>query len=187
MTESATEIFCQFPKKSFLDHLYSASTVVIAVANLFLVLYIFFKNNEKDKNLNEKNRRINLLKTLILDYNMKKFYDFFDNVILKTTQLNENNIDITKKREINDEINDLASNFRQSFIDLFLAIDKVLYEKILAQTDSLIDGLTNCIFDEGVNLQHKPKFEELITKEIRQSKTEIIKIMFLYSGETCDK
>lgn len=41
MTLPSIEIVAQLPEKSFIDHLYSAATVVIALANLFLVIYIF--------------------------------------------------------------------------------------------------------------------------------------------------
>ena len=43
--------------------------------------------------------------------------------------------------------------------------------------------MTNNIFDEGINLSHAPKFEELIINEITNTKTHIIKLLFEYSGE----
>ncbi|GET34641.1 hypothetical protein PbJCM13498_35040 [Prolixibacter bellariivorans] len=177
------EVIAQLPEKSLIEHLYSSATVIIALANLLLVIYIFSKNNTKDKNTNEKNRKINLLKTLVLDYNISKFYSFFTDVSEKTKLVNVRGLSMEDRAKINDEINDLATDFRQSFIDLFIAIDNKLYDDILKKTDLLIDGLTNTIFDEGINLAHKPKFEESITKEIRLSKTEIIRTMFSYSGE----
>lgn len=177
------EVTAQLPEKSIIEHVYSFATVVIALVNLFLVIYIFSRNNKKDKNINEKNRKINLLKTLVLDYNICKFYDFFTKVCEKTMLFNASNLSMDDKVKINNEIKDLATDFRQSFIDLFIAIDKKLYDDILIKTDLLIDGLTNTIFDEGINLAHKPKFDDAITKEIRLSKTEIIRTMFSYSGE----
>lgn len=177
------EVVALLPKKSIIEHVYSSASVFIAFVNILLVIYIFSRNYKKDKNTNEKNRKINLLKTLVLDYNISKFYDFFTNVCEKTKLINVNNLSMEDKVKINDEINDLATDFRQSFIDLFIAIDKNLYDDILNKTDLLIDGLTNTIFDEGINLSHKPKFDESITKEIRLSKTDIIRIMFSYSGE----
>ncbi|MGD2034990.1 MAG: hypothetical protein PVF73_08035 [Bacteroidales bacterium] len=177
------EVVAQFPKKSTLEHIYSAATVVIAIVNLILIFYIFLKSNRKDDSTNEKKRRIALLKTLVLDCNIDKFYEFFKNVCSKTKMLNSSNLSLEDKVKINDELKDLATEFRQSFIDLFIAIDNSLYNEILEKTDSLIDGLTNTIFDEGINLSHNPKFEETVTKEIRISKTEIIRTMFSYSGE----
>jgi len=66
---------------------------------------------------------------------------------------------------------------------MFIAIDEGLYNKILLKVDDLIDSLTNTIFDEGINLSHQPKYEELISKKIKESKTDILKILFSYTGE----
>lgn len=177
------EVIAELPDKSLLQRIYYFAMIIIALANVFLVIYIFRKNKEKDINAGEKNRKINLLKTLILDYNMDKFYNFFGFVYEKAKLLNTSDLKVESKITINNDIKDLASEFRQSFIDLFIAIDGKLYDDILKKIDSLIDGLTNTIFDEGVNLSHKPKFDELVTNEIRKSKTEIIRSMFSYSGE----
>lgn len=182
VSKPTIEFITKLPEKSILEHIYSSTTLAISIVNLCLIIYIFLKNNKKNDTTYEKNRKINLLKTLVLDYNISKFYEFFSHVYSKAKLVNVANLSLEDKAKINDEINDLTTDFRQSFIDLFIAIDINLYNKILEKTDSLIDGITNSIFDEGVNLSHKPKFDVLIVEEIRKSKTEIIKIMFSYSG-----
>ena len=48
----------------------------------------------------------------------------------------------------------------------------------MRESDLLLDGLTNDIFDEGVKLSFEPKFEELIANKIVMRKTQIIKILF---------
>jgi hypothetical protein len=66
---------------------------------------------------------------------------------------------------------------------MFLAIDENLYQMILLKIDELIDSLTNAIFDEGINLAFKPKYDEEVSKRIRESKTAIIGVLFSYNGE----
>ena len=177
------KVLIQLPDKSVLENTYFIATLLIAAVNVVLIFYVFVKNNKKEEAKNEKNRKISLLKTLVLDYNLDKLYLFFDSVCEKTNLIHANNLSDEEKGKINEEIADLATIFRQNFNDLVIAIDKNLYDKILRKTDELIDGLTDKIFDEGINLSHKPKFDEVITKEIRKSKTDIIKILFSYSGE----
>jgi len=62
------------PEKSILDNICSVSSIVIAIANVVLIIFIFRHNNKKGDSDKEKNRKQHLLKTLVLDYNMSKFY-----------------------------------------------------------------------------------------------------------------
>ena len=88
-----------------------------------------------------------------------------------------------QKKEVNEYLLAYSTQLRQNFIDSLLAIDKKLYSDILKETDNLIDGLTIDIFDAGINLSHEPKFIELITNKLTETKTKIIQILFSYSGD----
>lgn len=169
-------------QESIFQLFYYGAMVTIALANIILVIYIFTKNNKKDESKDERNRKINLLKTLILDYKMEIFYSFFHQIKEESKMLLTKELSDEEKTQINGKINDLGIEFRQDFTDIFIAIDVVLYQRILSKSDKLIDNLTENIFDEGVNLSHQPKFNELIIKPINESKTDIIKILFSYSG-----
>lgn len=169
-------------EKSLLDTFYSIANIVIALANVVLIYFIFRLNKKKNDNDKEKERKLSLLKTLVLDYNMQKFYAFFQDINTTAYSLKENGLTNTRKKEINEKIKDYSSILRHEFIDVFLAIDNSLYDKILIKTDELIDSLTNAIFDDGINLSHPPKYDELISKKISESKTEIIRILFSYTG-----
>jgi hypothetical protein len=173
----------EFPKISTIQNFYYVATIVIALVNIALVFYIFFRNNKKEIILQESTRKINLLKTLVLDYNMSKFYEYFKNLIIETQEFNRNNTTVEQKKASNDNIVDLTACFRRDFIVLFIAIDKSLYDKILIEIDSLIDSLTETLFDEGINLSHKPKFDELIVRRLNDSKIKILNVLFSYSGE----
>ncbi|MBT1308194.1 hypothetical protein JQN08_13190 [Phocaeicola dorei] len=168
---------------SILDTIYKIATVCIAFINVCLVIYIFVRNNNKDNKNSEKNRKMSLLKTLILDYNMKYLYLFFEDLRKETNKLTVANLSNDAKREINEKLLLYGNELRQKFIDPFLAIDSKLYDNILHSIDILLDNMTNSIFDEGINLSHAPKFEELIINKITNTKTHIIKLLFEYSGE----
>ncbi|MBS5413639.1 MAG: hypothetical protein KHY35_23530 [Bacteroides thetaiotaomicron] len=177
------EVSSPLQNTSILDTIYKIATVCIAFINVCLVIYIFVRNNNKDNKNSEKNRKMSLLKTLILDYNMKYLYLFFEDLRKETNKLTVTNLSDDAKREINEKLLLYGNELRQKFIDPFLAIDSKLYDNILHSIDILLDNMTNNIFDEGINLSHAPKFEELIINEITNTKTHIIKLLFEYSGE----
>ena len=90
---------------------------------------------------------------------------------------------IEEKQQINDQIiSNIGTKFRVEFVDCLNAINPSLYESIMAEYDTLVDSITNHIFDEGINLSHKPKFDELITSNIFKAKTEMLKLLFGYDG-----
>lgn len=171
------------PEKSLLDNICSVASIIIAIANVVLIIFIFRHNNKKDDTDKEKTRRQHLLKTLVLDYNMSKFYSFYQEIHKETNALLVNNLSTADKSRINESIKEKAVEFRQGFIDMFLAIDENLYQMLLSKIDELIDSLTNTIFDEGINLAFKPKYDEEVSKRIRESKTAIIGVLFSYTGE----
>ena len=166
-----------------LDIACKIATVFIAFVNVSLVIYIFAKNTKRDSSHKEKERKINLLKTLVFDYGMKYFYQFFDDIDTETQKLKDRNIDDSKKRTINDSLLQFGKSLEQRFTDLFWGIDQELRRKIYQETDNLLDSFTKSIFDEGINLYTEDKFNDLITKKITDCKSEAIKILFSYSGD----
>lgn len=165
------------------DYFCSGANVLIAIANIGLILYIFFRERKSGNDDKEKNRKLGLLKTLIIDYNMDRFYKFYKNVIESTQPLLSEKIDNTLKTDVNEAILALSTEFRQEFVDLFLAIDHNLYNKIIDETDSLTDCITKSLFDEGINLSYKPKFHDEIEAKINETRTNTLKILFSYKGE----
>lgn len=130
------------PEKSLLDNICSVSSIIIAIANVALIIFIFRYNNQKDDSDKERNRKQHLLKTLVLDYNMSKFYSFYQEIYKETSALLVNNLSNQDKKRINENLKEKAMELRQNFIDMFLAIDENLYQMILLKIDELIDSLT---------------------------------------------
>lgn len=124
-----------------------------------------------------------MLKSLVLDHNMKYLYEFFENVDAEVQALKQINLSIVDKRKTNDNLIGLGKILRQKFLDTLLAIDKKLYDSTISITDNLIDTITENIFNEGINLNHIPMFEQKITILITNSKTNIIKKLFDYKGD----
>ncbi|MDR2125514.1 MAG: hypothetical protein LBP63_01620 [Prevotellaceae bacterium] len=166
-----------------LDVACKIATVIIALVNVSLVIYIFIKNAKRDSSHKERERKINLLKTLVLDYGMKYFYQFFDDIDTETQKLKNKNLNNATKKEINDSLLKYGKTLEQKFTDLFWGINQDLRTNIYQKTDNLLDGLTKSIFDCGINLYDDNKFNNLVSKQITDCKSEIIKILFSYPGK----
>lgn len=159
--------------QSWFDVIYNGITIVCTLLNVILV-FIIYKLNDKKADVNsEKQRKMTLFHTLILNYNIEYFYKFFSSLEDEVDSLKSHDLAIEQKTAINEKILVLASKFRRQFIDAVNAIDSDLYNKIMLEVDEFTDDLTNDIFDEGINLSHLPKFEELITTKIFATKTNL--------------
>lgn len=165
-----------------LDIIFKSATAIIALANLFFVIKFFNLKTKKEDLDKEKDRRIQWLKTLVLDHNLDSFYAFFELVELELNNLKTHNLSIEDKKVIDEKVGDEFIKLRRKFTDTLIAVDEDFYTKVLTVTDNFQTHLTNTIFDNGINLEHQPKFEELILEKITIAKTDIIKLLFGYRG-----
>lgn len=174
----------QMQHLGWLNIICDISMVLIALTNIILLIYTFYQNRRWDNNNSEKSRRIKLFKTLVLDYNMKYLYSFFEEITKITQKLTKQTITEQERKSIDEEIQNACGQLRLQFTDLLLAINNdSLYNSILQQTDDIQEKLSKIIYDGGYNLSNKPKFDELITANISKTRTEIIKILFSYRGD----
>ena len=178
-------MFCnqEIPTEPMLDIISKVSSIVIALFSLFFTIYIFWYQNKKSKENNADSRKRDSMKTIILEHNLTWLFSFFDTVQNEIKVVNIMVLSDSEKEVLNDKLQDELKNIRLKFTDLLLAVDKDLYENIKNSLDDLIDDLTESMFDEGINLTHKPKFEEKIISSISRYKTDIIKTLYDYNKE----
>jgi hypothetical protein len=167
---------------NILDIAFKAATVCIAGFNVFFAVKIFRLKDKKDETEKERDRKIQLLKTLVLDHNLKNYHSIFDDIETQLVLLQQPNLTNDNKQIIDTSIADLFIQLRGKFYDSLLAIDDSLYESIKGKADALQTHFTETIFDPGINLTHMPKFDELISQKMTTTKTEIIKKLFNYRG-----
>ena len=103
--------------------------------------------------------------------------DFYSNVAKHCEPLLVHNDQATKKKS-NDAVIKEQSAFRRDFITLINVVDKSLSQELISLTDALVDGITETIFDEGVNLKHKPKFDELISQRISKNRVDFLSKLY---------
>ena len=166
----------------FLSSACEIATVVIAIVNVILLIRTSNKVNKADVERNEQNRKLELFKTLVLDQSMTMFYKFFNDFSDESENLLTADT-LEARKEINQKLQKQTRYFRRRFIKLLSAIDEQLYSEILSTTDSLMDPITVAIFDQGINLTHKPKFDEKISNVISENQVKMIKILFNYKGQ----
>lgn len=167
---------------SILDIAFKAATVCIAGFNVYFAVKIFRLKDKKDETEKERDRKIQLLKTLVLDHNLKNYHSIFNDIEQQLILLKQANLSTNDKQIIDTQIADYFIQLRSKFYDALLAIDDNLYESIKDKADCLQTHITNTIFDPGINLSHQPKFDELVTQKLTTTKTEIIRTLFKYRG-----
>ena len=170
--------------------------VASLVLNLIFALVFFIYKNKKDDREIERKIKLDWFNTLILDYNLKFFHEFFENVEkamqdLSSTLGNEaskNRIgEEAIKSDTNEKINEFHTTLRVKFIDSLLAVDPSIYDNLIKVSDKMIDSFTNSIFDPGINLSHPPMFNEKVIKLLSQTKTSMIEELFKFDGRASKK
>lgn len=167
---------------SVLDTVYKISMVIISACNFLFAFYLFYYNKKEGKKKEKKTERKALLNNLVLRYKLVDFY-FFYNSLLKESLilLEEDNISLEdKKISLDDKYSDVFSNFRLTFIESLGAIDDVLYSEVLTIADNLQAVLSQNLFDEGVNLNVKDKYKEMIEEPIANAQREILAALYKY-------
>lgn len=158
-------------------------TAVFAIANLILAISVFRIDRASNEKKAEAERKLTMFKTLVLDAKMNSFHESIRSMREILDALSKSDDDLGKKQEINDALRAHFYDLTVNFIDLLMAIDyKNLYEPIRDKSQNLQDELTKAIFDEGIRLSHRPKFEERILTPMSKMQTGIIKILYSYDG-----
>lgn len=164
-----------------------AVPIVSLFFNLAVTIYFFYFKNKKEDIETERKIALDWFKTLILDNNLTFFHEFFDNTEKELQKLKSQNGLTPEQIEnlkvtINEQIKDFQTIFRVKFIDSLLAVDPNIYNNLIKISDEMIDNFTIRLFDPGINLNHPPKFEEIVTKQLSQTKTAMIKELFKFKG-----
>lgn len=160
-----------------LDLILTIAMAVIALVNVFLTIYIFWAGRKDSSKSQLQTRKFELLRTLVLNSNIGRLYDFYSNVAKHCEPLLLHNDQATKKKS-NDAVIAEQAAFRRDFITLINVVDNALSQELKSLTDSLVDGITEAIFDEGVNLKHKPKFDELISQRISKNRVDFLSKLY---------
>ncbi len=157
-------------------------TFILSVVNLFYAVIIFYYKDKKEDVEKKKDLNVGWFKSLILDYNLEHFYNFFQDTEKQLEKLKSKTLTHKAREKINETIKDYQSTLRKNFIDMLLAVDEKLYSNTINELDKLIDHFTEVMFDTKINLSHQPSFEEEVAKKLTETRTNILKMFFDYKG-----
>lgn len=175
------------------------ANILIACANVLLAGYVFVYQKNKDKEdkirqkekdqadkldvlkIQEQNIRLLWFKELIVQPHLAGIIAFYKNMHSLEGKLSKTNTDETK-HEISEFIKHECSSLRRSFIDILRTVDPKLHTEIQNNIDTLLDHITNKLFDPGLNLNDRPTYEREVGTKISYSHNDLIAQLYSYKG-----
>lgn len=174
----------------FVDIAYKLSMVAIAAFNIFYVIRLNKTQSQDKENQRKSERRMDLLKTIVLIPNLKKMYKFLDKLWVELEKLKlENEAEKTTDREnavkleIEPTIQALFATFRSDFIIVLNATAPSLGKKVEKISDTMRDTILSNMADEGVNLWVTKYFNDKIKSVFENGKMDMVNVLFNYNGE----
>ena len=165
-----------------LDVLHKLGVVLIALFNFIFSIYLYKTNKESQKIKDKKINRQNLLNILILNHKLDDFYEIFACIHMECKILLNIDIEEEKRKEqANEKLEELFIQLNLEFIITLRAVDIKLSDEILSISDELQSRLSENIFDNGVNLHVRDKYNELIQTPISDAEIEILKKLYEFS------
>jgi len=123
-----------------------------------------------------------MVEKLIMQDGRQVIKDFYDSLDSLKGRVMIANISIAEKEQVNDLYKEKFSNFRKSFVDGLLAVDKRFGRDVLKTMDELLNVITDAIFDNNEQLNVPEKYEKSIGSRIQDSKGKLIKLLCSYEG-----
>lgn len=186
----AAEPVSTFTFSGFVDIAYKLSMVAIAAFNIVYVIKLNKAQNQDKETQRQSERRMDLLKTIVLIPNLKKMYRFLDKLWTELEKLKleseaDKNADKEKavKQEIEPKIQALFASFRSDFIIVLNATAPALGKKVEQISDTMRDTLLSNMADPGINLWVTKYFNDKIKSVYEKGKMDMVNALFNYNGE----
>ena len=160
-------------KSGVMDTILAIAMAIIAIADIFLTVFIFRQTRKDSSEVERNHRKFELMQSLILNYRLQLLYGFYDAISKECGALLISTDQDTKKL-VDDNNKAILKKFRLEFVMLFQVIDHSLCLDLKKIADDLIDGITEVIFDEGINLTYEPKYNEMITEPLSRNRNAMI-------------
>lgn len=155
-------------------------TLLIALGGLVISIVVARMSRSDSHQQSISSRKLELMKTLILDHQMSVFYEHFKKLQDILARLKNQ---ACNKRDVEKEIQPVFRSLNEELLVLFRAIDEKLYKDILDQSDQCRDKLVESIADDGINLFIENKYKEHIQQPLTSAQQEIIRIIYNYTPQ----
>lgn len=172
------------------DIAYKLSMVAIAAFNIFYVIRLNRAQSQDKETQRKAERRIDLLKTIVLIPNLRKMYRFLDNLWVELEKLKLEGVDNPNtereaevKLEIEPKIQSLFASFRSDFIIVLNATAPSLGKKVAQISDAMRDTLLERMADPGINLWVTKYYNDNIKAVYEKGKKDMVNTLFNYEGK----
>lgn len=165
-------------ESDLLDRIDKIANIIIAAFTLGFSIYIYIKTTTTDNKKHKSGKKIEFLKTIILERNMSYFFDFHEQILSFLQTFQNRTISDPDKITISVFLTDEASKYRSKFYDLLLPIDRDLYTKIKSNSDNLTDTLVLKINDTHINYLDSNNFQNEIEDIIINSRNDSLSLIF---------
>lgn len=177
------------------------ANVVVAFMAFGFSIYSFWIQRERDRQSKQetaKNQadaqieaeklraqtiRLQWYKDLVITPNIEKLDNFYNTLHGLSGKITTPNLDDTQKRDLIEEVKEALQHVRKSLVDSILPINVGLHDKVLERLDLLVDGITNAIDDDTLKLSNPTVNETKIGQPIRESRRDILTLIYGYRGE----
>lgn len=165
-------------ESDLLDRIDKVANIIIAFFTLGFSVYIYIKTSTVDIKKHKSDKKIEFLKTIILERNMSYFFDFHENILSFLLTFKNRTISNNDKITISIFLTDEAAKYRSKFYDLLLPFDRDLYTHIKNNSDNLTDILVLKINDTQINYLDINNFENEIENFIIDNRNDSLSSIF---------
>lgn len=165
-------------ESDLLDTVDKIANVIIAAFTLGFSIYIYLKTQKNDDKKHKTDKKIEFLKTIILERNISYFFDFHEQVLNFLASFENRTISNSDRITISVLLTDEAAKYRTKFYDLLLPFDRNLYLKIKTNADELIDELVIRINDPQVNNLSAANFQNQIENFLVANRNDSLSSIF---------
>lgn len=164
---------------SIIDILYKIAMIVIAIANFIYAWKLNIFREKKDGRHRISARKMDYLKTIIYEPNLKYLYEFYFDIESELQKLKDRN---ANKADVEAEIQRIFKKFRSNFIVILNAAVPELGYKVQNICDTMRDSLLENLSDPGINLWVDRYYNDKIKSVFEKEKANIISALFSYDG-----
>lgn len=122
-------------------------------------------------------------KDLVISPNIVELTNFYETLHEIRNSIFAPDLDSESKIELIDKVKAAQRQIRKSLVDSILPISLILHDDVLSNLDQLVDKLTDTLDNDKLKLSNPEVNDTEIGQPIRDSKKDILTIIYGYRGE----
>ncbi|MDE6769444.1 MAG: hypothetical protein K2J78_06955 [Muribaculaceae bacterium] len=166
---------------SVAEWIINIATLIIAGGGFILSIYVFKQQRADSRAQTDSARRLDLMKTLILDQNIPDFYRVFQSLRNSTDALLSPGCDRSK---VEAKIQSLLRELNEQILSLFMVIDSALYMALIDESDVCRDNLVDSLGNPNIDLSVEGLYIQHVLSHLNRAKREMLRRIYNYDGHS---